>query len=382
MNPGDSIRARFNQLDALRGLAALSVFAFHAFSMFSRWPRVVTALSYTPLNILWDGQASVVLFFVLSGFVLNLRYSGRSEYETGWWVDFLVRRALRIYPAFLTAIAIALVLRALGPPTDPHLSPWFINLWRAPLGIENLVRTLSLVGPGINQDILDPPIWSLVVEMRISLVFPIVILVVNRAATPYSEMFIFGMVVIASLLCAKFGNSGVVETNLLITAAHLPAFFLGAILARHIHVTLSWIAGLATRTKLLGAALSIMLFETSASLSHFGHFGLVAVFSVQVFSAFGAAGLIAICCSSERVETLLEHRIFQFVGRTSYSFYLLHMVLLLAIARYIRAPLVLWLSALFVSYALSALIYRWVEAPCNRFGKLVGASAQRVFRAI
>ncbi|WP_410805811.1 acyltransferase family protein, partial [Paraburkholderia sp. SIMBA_053] len=72
---------RYLELDSLRGLAALSVLFYHCLRIFpsldvgapdfandsDNW--FINALLNTPLRILWSGHESVILFFILSGFV-------------------------------------------------------------------------------------------------------------------------------------------------------------------------------------------------------------------------------------------------------------------------------------------------------------------------
>ena len=68
--------ARLHQLDGLRGIAALTVVLYHYLSAFL--PALTpdeTAnphwLSDTPLAVIFNGPFAVVVFFVLSGFVIS-----------------------------------------------------------------------------------------------------------------------------------------------------------------------------------------------------------------------------------------------------------------------------------------------------------------------
>ena len=65
---------RFRSLDSLRGLAALAVVFHHCLltlpaSAFCRG-EIAWWFAVTPLRLLIDGPGAVLLFFVLSGFVL------------------------------------------------------------------------------------------------------------------------------------------------------------------------------------------------------------------------------------------------------------------------------------------------------------------------
>ncbi len=87
---------RFYELDSLRGVAALTVVLHH----FSRiCPENFTHLLIrTPLRLLLAGDQAVILFFLLSGFVLTLPYKKNTSLSYG---PFLLRRVCRIYLPYL-----------------------------------------------------------------------------------------------------------------------------------------------------------------------------------------------------------------------------------------------------------------------------------------
>ncbi|MCB9988463.1 MAG: acyltransferase family protein [Rhodospirillales bacterium] len=66
---------RFHGLDSLRGIAALVVVFNHFYGVI---PALASSenwlFSYTPLHTLIAGRQAVIIFFVLSGFVLSLPY--------------------------------------------------------------------------------------------------------------------------------------------------------------------------------------------------------------------------------------------------------------------------------------------------------------------
>src|SRR4051812_48108680 len=77
----DYMPERYQQLDALRGLAALTVVMQHFLSVLpsidghsdNAW---VNLWKYSPLHITWAGYEAVIFFFILSGFVLSLPFYG------------------------------------------------------------------------------------------------------------------------------------------------------------------------------------------------------------------------------------------------------------------------------------------------------------------
>lgn len=92
--PGD----RRNAVGVARFILASMVILWHSLTMFPVW------YEHDPIAMATRGQTSlggvaVNAFFVLSGFLI-----ARSWTTSRGWSEFLVRRATRIYPAFLTAV--------------------------------------------------------------------------------------------------------------------------------------------------------------------------------------------------------------------------------------------------------------------------------------
>ena len=90
----------------------------------------------------------MVLFFVLSGFVLAS--VGCAPGRWGFRCRFATKRAVRLLPPYWAAIAAAFLLLSLAPGCCPlgGLSPWFHEQWRADASVTDLFRHLAmLAGP-------------------------------------------------------------------------------------------------------------------------------------------------------------------------------------------------------------------------------------------
>src|SRR5207302_7256703 len=116
---------------SLRGLAAMSVVFWHAAIV---WPGFadrdsnsawLEPLKRSPLHAFWAGQEAVILFLVLSGFVLALPFCSREVPVFG----FLIRRVLRLYPAFALATLLAVPAIVLTSSISvPGTSAWFAGV--------------------------------------------------------------------------------------------------------------------------------------------------------------------------------------------------------------------------------------------------------------
>jgi peptidoglycan/LPS O-acetylase OafA/YrhL len=103
-----SAMRRLSEIDALRGLAALAVMAFHYTTKYDELFRFNGSV---PFHVPW-GYLGVNLFFVISGFVIFMTLE-----RTKIAMDFVVSRFSRLYPAYWAAIAVTvLITQVLGLP--------------------------------------------------------------------------------------------------------------------------------------------------------------------------------------------------------------------------------------------------------------------------
>lgn len=155
------MRVRNHALDGLRGLAALGVLTLHVW-MFT----VQGAHGRDELVSLLTGELrlGVVLFFVLSGYLLAGPWvaSGLDGRRTPRLGRFAVKRAARIVPAYWVAMFGSFWLLA-GSGHQYEVSAGQLPVFAA-FG-QNYVA--SAAGR------LDPPMWSLVVEVSFYAVLPL-----------------------------------------------------------------------------------------------------------------------------------------------------------------------------------------------------------------
>lgn len=93
-------QSRYLQIDGIRGLAALTVVISH-FTLLTP----LLGLRHTPLRLVSGGHEAVILFFVLSGFVLSLQFESGRTFTYG---EYAIRRICRIFIPYIVSIAVAL----------------------------------------------------------------------------------------------------------------------------------------------------------------------------------------------------------------------------------------------------------------------------------
>jgi peptidoglycan/LPS O-acetylase OafA/YrhL len=162
-------KGRLHPLDGLRGLAALGVVLLHA------WMYTGANLPDKDLELdRWMGElrVCVLLFFVLSGFLLARPWvaAARGEREPPTLGRYAINRLARIAPAYWLALGgVVLLLHGTGHGRDVPLHD-----------IPKFVAFLANVFPETRNQ-LDPPMWSLHVEVSFYVLLPLIGLALIRS---------------------------------------------------------------------------------------------------------------------------------------------------------------------------------------------------------
>jgi peptidoglycan/LPS O-acetylase OafA/YrhL len=360
---------RLTELDALRGLAALSVVIHHllitvpALHIPDAHPQPTPwwPLIFSPLHIFWAGGEAVMFFFVLSGFVLSIPFYGRRVAVAG----FIVKRVFRIYVPYAAAVLTALILFAfVGSHRVPGLSAWFNQVWATPITGALVAQHFALLGSFPNG-VFDPVLWSLVHEMRISLIFPaLMIAVIRFPLLTLSALLAFGFLI--PLAPVSWGDFP-------LTLHYMLMFVVGALLARHRRPLSRWCTSLATPWRIGLVAAGVLAYTYKWWCFPFAK-EVHSVVLDDLFATVGAALFVVIAIGWPPVTLALRRRATATLGRVSYSLYLLHAVVLLTLVHLLYPILSLWAIApivLVASLALALVNYRVVEAPSNRLGHRV-----------
>jgi peptidoglycan/LPS O-acetylase OafA/YrhL len=299
-------RPRLSGLDGIRGLAALYVVANHIFL------RTFPGYPHHPApwwgGLFAYGRFAVVVFIVLSGFSLAL-----SPARHGWRLDsvfrFARRRARRILPAYLAALAFSLAVAWLVVPQPGQGAPDAKSVAVNGLLVQNLVRA-----PSPNR-----AFWTMAVEAQLYVALPLLLLLVRRIGG-------IAMVAIVTLVVAALGIAGPhnprLHTFVIQSPPDLAALFaIGILGAGVVGVTSArnkwpwaWLAFAA----LAPVVLTIWQQGAAWTLSHL----------LWVDLALGpAVACLLVGLASGRpapLVRLLDSRPIRSLGLCSYSVYLLH----------------------------------------------------------
>lgn len=386
--PGEQPRqqpsVRLGALDGLRGVAALVV-VFHHISLIAapliepvpgRSVQILSLwwwLEYTPLKLLTGGREAVLVFFVLSGLVVALPALKHADFS---WPGFLAGRFVRLYlpawGAMLLAAGLVLLLpRSLDRVTS---TDWIGTTNLQSIDITRFLNEMTLMVSGPK---VDNVLWTLRWEATFSVLLPVFVLlavVLRRWWLPTA-----GLAVGLGVLGAVIGSEPL---------SYLPVFFLGTLTGVHVRQIQAWGDRLRARpgavrwaaVVVAGLLLLILsyLLQPVVPLDSVGNQGL------QQLAALGALLLVFAAVAQTGWRRMLERRVPQFLGRISFSLYLVHVPVIVTIAYLIGDWNWLLLLPLGVPAALLTgwLFHRVIEVPLHRLARTANSGATRAVAAI
>ncbi|GHE13663.1 acyltransferase family protein [Streptomyces alanosinicus] len=299
-------------LDGLRGLAALYVVLFHCW-LYS-FPGFPDSSAPAWLNALMFGRLAVVFFLILSGFSLAIS-PARHEWRSGGVTRFLRRRAWRILPPYWAALAMSLIISWLVVPASHYGQP---------------TGTSIVVYGLVAQDMFTAPtpngaFWSIGVEAELYLFFPLLLFVRRRLSAVVLVACVALPVIARGLMAA---DASPVEGNKWLTPHLAPVFVAGMIGAgvvvasdRVQRLPWAWFAGLAAMP-----VLALGLIQGSVwTVRHYFWVDLAIAPAMTMLLAAVATGRPAI------LVRLLTTRPIQSLGGFSYSLYLIHLPIVMAV---------------------------------------------------
>ncbi|WP_404475573.1 acyltransferase family protein [Microbacterium aerolatum] len=355
---------RISSLDGVRGWASLVVVIYHcSLIAMPHLDGVLAAwLTQSPSKLAFAGTEAVLVFFVLSGFVVALPVL-RDGFS---WLRYYPTRVLRLYVPVWGSVVLATALIALLP-RDPTRMP--DGSW-----MQNAQATTVTWGTFFEEALLLPQsydinnvLWSLRWELIFSLTLPVFVglaVLLRRHA-----------LLAAAAACALTILGRIVDVEALV---YLPVFLLGTLMAVRLDDLLAWLQRPRSRAFwpwLTALALALMIASwlarpVAAPGTVFGRtlWGLAGV---------GAALVIIAAMGWPLLRSLLEGRVSQWLGRTSYSLYLVHVPVLGTLA-YLwgsdRWALVA-AAGIPLSLLLAAAFHRFLEAPSHRLARYAGTVA-------
>jgi peptidoglycan/LPS O-acetylase OafA/YrhL len=374
-------RSYIPELDGLRCLAIMIVLLWHASLRAARYidhVNQVTPGTASLYRFFPHGEIGVVLFFFVSGFVVSQPFVTRpmDKWRLG---QFVRRRFLRIYPPYLIVIlgcyaALAIFGHA---PTDAYA------FQQSTIGLDQslLASLFYLHGVIFNAPPrLNPPMWSLEIEVAFYVILPLFMWVYCRFARPRRVMWLAIAICLVVAVSSFFLISGDTDLRLrfgffghafLFLVGIATADFVGESIPRHQKngnlgdfIFLSGVV--------LIAAVGFEMTQNDARM-------IDGVYAVAMQSAMVAAMLLMFfgALQGKRAARFLSMAYVRLIGTMCYSIYLTHIIVMTAAAELLgrvfhsRDVLVIYPVFLGVLISVSLLFgtvfYVLVERPIARY---------------
>lgn len=342
------------EIDGLRAIAVISVIIYH-------------------LNENWlsGGFLGVDIFFVISGFLITGIIITEIQQNSFSLKQFYTRRIKRIYPAFITVMAlVSFIASAIFIYND------FNKLRKT---IELAIAFLSNFYLGLTQGYFDLSanenpvlhIWSLAVEEQYYLIFPLILILAYKKFREVKVLFIITLILFFILLATSFVSANFYKEVLhqpniyYLSNLRFPELLVGSLLA--IYHNLSNKVQLSKQVNNILAILSTLLlfsclFLMNNDIAYIPGITLIlpCIFTALIIHTTSQNNIVKLCLSNKAIV---------FIGKISYSLYLYHWIFI-AFAYYITGEkqinnqsiaIVIVLTIIF-----SVLSYYLIEQPIRK----------------
>lgn len=166
-------------IQILRALCAIQVFLSHTLNVYQE--SIGSKLINTPLHFFFDGQCAVIVFFVLSGFL----YYNERQLTYKLYRNKILSKSLHIFPPYWISLIIGAFMCNLyikyniTKETNTTLTEWILSFWNQQISFTDFIKAIA-VFPLDNPDLINPPAWYLLVEIKMFFIMPILIHIFNK----------------------------------------------------------------------------------------------------------------------------------------------------------------------------------------------------------
>ena len=319
-------------IDGLRAVAVLSVLLFHI-----------------EINFFSGGFLGVDIFFVISGYLISSQII--TNYKSGnfSFLDFYKRRVRRLFPAFIITILFC-ICDSSFIFVDIHYKDLKASALYAILGISNIYFWINTDYFGINS-IFRPllHIWSLSVEEQFYLIWPITLLLAFRILKEKSIIFLSTIFILSLIISEIYAGRP--------AGFYLPFF-------RFFEFIIGYLIFFFEKkfykkniflyyTGFIILMFSIFLFSSSTSIPGIN----------SLFVCIGTSFMILFYDKDFQLYKLLTNNVIVFIGKISYSLYLIHWPIYVFYS-YTKLGQLSFLDkaiVVIISFILSIIMYTFIE---------------------
>lgn len=366
---------KLNFIDGLKGTGALIVYLCHFafafyFALYSLNPanshtagNLEIAIGRTPLNILYNGNFAVQLFFVTSGFVLCIRYF--REHNRKELAKSAVKRYFRLMVPILFVSTVIFFLMKAGLYQNPEAAvlakseEWFAGFNNFEPGYSHTLREAVLGCFLFGHNYFNGVLWT------VKYLFQGALLVYALAALFGDKKYRYWIYAAGAILLLPTDYAGFLIGFLFCDIVYTKPELLKR---------LEGIRGLSMLCLVVGVYLGS--YPSVGSRLEGSIYGFLPVLSV-LYHRIGAALIVYAVLTSGSLKKLFGSRFFVKFGEISFSWYLLHFpviavcssAFLLRFYGQMNYHLLMLLDFVLTTgivWILSRLMTKYVEQPWNR----------------
>jgi peptidoglycan/LPS O-acetylase OafA/YrhL len=372
-------------LDAFRGIAALIVVVGHERGMFfttltssgaaeNAGASLGTYVAHDDITI---GNEAVMVFFVLSGFLVGGSVLKLIREDRWSWSTYLIKRLTRLWVVLIPALLLGFMLDVGGsylfsgtasiysaPLGQPYVStPDLSTLYRPGIILGNITFLQGIFVPTAGTNVA---LWSLTNEFWYYILFPMLVLALKFNQATWKRILYFGVSIVI-----LFGAGSHISFLFLIWLLGPIVSLLPLAVPSRIAV---WGSGLFT----IMLVISFVEVRTHVSNIYAGEAVIGLIFAILIYLIFHEEAM-----SKGKVYAFLA----TFMSKMSYTLYLVHLPILVFLCALVNTPWRLWpktslnasisLTLLGVTVALAYLFYCMFEANTDRCRKYVSLIFRR-----
>ena len=371
-----SMEGKISFLDGLRGIAAVNVMLMHFFIVLtpaliysdqvpSHFGNFETIFSSSPLGLIGAGNFSVCIFFVLSGYVLTQKYF--SIGDKNLIVSGILRRYIRLLIPVITVTLLSFLLSSFGLfhyytetvmiTANNNPANFWTGYWTFSPGIDDAIKQAVYDSFFVGDDVhYDPVLWTMTIEF-------------------YGSMLVFAI----ALLFGSWRKRWMfyLSAALVFFNSYYLAFIIGMALADIF--TRKTPMFKTSNSIILSGVLFAGLFLGSYPVSTVTNDSLYSFLNNGVFlkpkmiyHIIGAGMIMYVLLNSERMQKVFSSSVPVFLGKISYSLYLIHFLIICSftcslflalnpVLPYGLAVLTSCILSLLLIIPLSYLFYKYVD---------------------
>jgi len=377
---------KINYLDGLRGVAAINVMIMHFFiilvpamiysdRMPSHMGNLEHIFSRTPLGLIGAGNFSVCIFFVLSGYVLTQKYFINRDKKI--IISGAMRRYIRLFVPVLAVTILSFLMASTGvfhyyiETVMVSGNNNYDNYWTFTPDIVDAVKQAVWGSFFTGDDTYNPVLWTMTTEF-------------------YGSMLVFAMALMFGVQRNRW--TFYLAASVLFFNSYYFAFIIGMGLADTFN---SKTSRFKADNKMIDnkIILSVILFSglflgsypvgtvTNDSLYAFLNNGLFEIPKLT-YHILGAGMIMFVLLNSRWLQQIFSSPVPVFLGKISYSLYLIHFLIISSFtcALFLALhPILPYWTAAFISCFLSVLLIIPLSYLFYKYVDMTGVELSKTF---